>query len=323
MNYRFLLALLLACHQLTINSQTSNLKSQITFVELNCENLFDWRHDEGKADLEFTPDGNRHWTPKRYWRKVNDIGRVILSCADELPDVVVLLEVENDSAVNSLVRHSLLRNARYDYLMTESPDVRGLDVALLYRQEAFRPLCYDAIEVAPLKGMRPTRDVLYVEGVTAGGDTLHLFLVHAPSRWGGESVTIPYRKHVADYVCNAIGRLPADAYVVAVGDFNDYADSPAMRRYATQGLHNVTQHATGRNGARGTYWYQGEWNSLDHVLVSSSLVPRVDSVYVNDARFLLHIDGKDGQLKPFRTFDNNRYQRGYSDHLPIVVRLRF
>ena len=62
-----------------------------TFVELNCENLFDTQHDEGKDDFEFTPEGERRWTLGRYWRKLNGIGKVILSCADDLPDIVALV----------------------------------------------------------------------------------------------------------------------------------------------------------------------------------------------------------------------------------------
>ena len=117
----------------------------LTFVELNCENLFDCRHDSLKQDQEFLPDGAHHWTKKRYWTKQNNIAREILSCADELPDLVALIEVENDSVVRDLTRRSLLRNAGYHYLMTESPDVRGLDVALLYQPASLRPLCFESI----------------------------------------------------------------------------------------------------------------------------------------------------------------------------------
>ena len=319
---KLLLALLLACHHLTIKSQISNLKSQITFVELNCENLFDTQHDEGKNDFEFTPEGERRWTVGRYWRKLNGIGKVILSCADDLPDIVALIEIENDSVMRDLTRRSLLSNAGYHYLMTESPDLRGIDVALLYLPSRFQPLCYETIGVQPLKGMRPTRDLLYVQGITNGGDTLHLFVVHAPSRWGGEVMTRPYRLQVAQHLCRALDTLPPDADVVVAGDFNDYAESPSLQRLAAHGLHNMTQHAVGSHGATGTYFFQGEWRSIDHVLVSSSLVTRVDSAYINDAPFLLRRDEKSGRQMPFRTFDGTYYKRGYSDHLPLVVSLR-
>ena len=144
----------------------SSLSSSLTFVELNCENLFDCRHDSLKQDVEFTPDGARHWTRTRYWRKLNHTGQTILSCSQEIPDLVALVEVENGTVLHDLTRRSLLRNAGYQYLMTESSDVRGIDVALLYLPESFRPICYESISIPLVKDMRPTRDILYVQGET-------------------------------------------------------------------------------------------------------------------------------------------------------------
>ena len=205
----------------------------LTLVELNCENLFDCRHDTLKQDTEWLPASTRHWTPSRYWRKMNNIGQTILSCQEEgVPDLVALVEVENDSVLFALTRKSLLRNAGYQYLMTESPDERGIDVALLYQPFTFRPLCYDYLDVKPLEGMRPTRDILYVMGETLHGDTLHVF-------------------------------------------------------------------------------------------VSPALLDCVEQAYINDAPFLLEEDQKYGGVKPFRTYNGMRYQRGHSDHLPLVVRFQF
>ena len=295
----------------------------LTFVELNCENLFDCQHDSLKQDTEWLPDGQRHWTPARYWRKLNNIGQELLSCQEEgLPDLVALVEVENDSVVFDLTRRSLLRNAGYRYLMTQSPDMRGIDVALLYQPTSFRPLCYDYLEVTPLEGMRPTRDILYVQGETMNRDTLHVFVVHAPSRFGGERPTRPNRQLVMDRLMGAIRLLPADAKVVVAGDFNDYAESPSLVFLEQNGLHNVSRGAKGTHGAEGTYRYEGEWESIDHVLVSSSLLEHVKQAYVNDVPFLLEEEKKYGGVKPLRTFNGYRYQRGFSDHLPLVVRFQ-
>ena len=295
----------------------------LTFVELNCENLFDCQHDSLKQDTEWLPDGQRHWTPARYWRKLNNIGQELLSCQEEgLPDLVALVEVENDSVVFDLTRRSLLRNAGYRYLMTQSPDMRGIDVALLYQPTSFRPLCYDYLEVTPLEGMRPTRDILYVQGETLNRDTLHVFVVHAPSRFGGERPTRPNRQLVMDRLMGAVSLLPADAKVVVAGDFNDYADSPSLVFLEQNGLHNVSRGAKGTHGAEGTYRYEGEWESIDHVLVSSSLLEHVKQAYVNDVPFLLEEEKKYGGVKPLRTFNGYRYQRGFSDHLPLVVRFQ-
>lgn len=296
---------------------------QMTLVELNCENLFDCRHDSLKQDTEWLPDGQRQWTPARYWRKLNNLGQEILSCQEEgLPDLVALVEVENDSVVFDMTRRSLLRNAGYRYLMTSSPDVRGIDVALLYQPMTFRPICYDYLDIIPLENMRPTRDILYVQGETVSRDTLHVFVVHAPSRFGGERQTRPNRKLIVDRLSDAICLLPPDAKVIVAGDFNDYADSPSLLFLEQNRLHNVSRGAVGTNGAQGTYRYEGVWESIDHVLVSHSLLPTIEQVYVNDAPFLLEEDKKYGGVKPLRTFNGYRYQRGFSDHLPLVVRFR-
>lgn len=300
------------------------LASWLTLVELNCENLFDCQHDSLKQDTEWLPASVRNWTPARYWRKMNSIGQEILSCQDDgIPDFVALVEVENDSVIFDLTRRSLLRHAGYEYLMTQSPDVRGIDVALLYQPMTFRPLCCDYLEVEPLEGMRPTRDVLYVQGETSERDTLHVFVVHAPSRFGGEHPTRPNRRVVMERIMQVVRELPEDAKVIIAGDFNDYADSPSLQYLEQHGLINVTREARGSNGARGTYRYQGEWESIDHVLVSRVLRDFVMESFINDAPFLLEEDKKYGGVKPLRTYNGYRYQRGFSDHLPLVVRFRF
>ena len=295
----------------------------LTLVELNCENMFDCQHDSLKDDTEWMPDGKRKWTPARYWRKLNHIGQEILSCQQEgVPDLVALVEVENDSCLFDLTRRSLLRGAGYDYLMTQSPDVRGIDVALLYQPMTFRPICYDYLDVKPLEGMRPTRDILYVKGETLRGDTLHVFVVHAPSRFGGEKQSRPNRQLVADRLMSVVKQLPADAKVMIAGDFNDGATDPALRFLEDNGLHNVTAKATGSYGAKATYRYQGVWQSIDHVFVSPVLLNSVEQSFINDAPFLLEEDKKYGGVKPLRTYNGYRYQRGFSDHLPLVVRFR-
>ena len=118
-------------------------------------------------------------------------------------------------------------------------------------------------------------------------------------------------------MCRAGGDVPALA--VVAGDFNDYADSPSLRLLYRQGLVNATRQAKGRQGARGSYRYQGEWRSIDHILVSPALYQKIDTVYINDANFLLEDEPRYGGLRPRRTFQGYRYQQGFSDHLPLVV----
>jgi len=308
---------------LIVNSASAQ---SLTFVELNCENLFDYRDDAGKDDAEYLPEATRHWTRKRYWRKLNNIAQELLSTSDEgIPNLIALCEVENDSVLIDLTRRSLLRNAGYEYLMTSSPDLRGIDVALLYSPFSFAPIRSYSICVNPIEGMRPTRDILYAEGQVASGDTLHVFVVHAPSRYGGERYSRPFRKVVADRLCqsvDSIQNLKPDAQILIAGDFNDEVDSPALQQICQHGILNLTKGTKGQNGVRGTYRYQGEWGSIDHILASRAIYNKVDTAFIHAPKFLLEDEKLYGGFRPRRTYNGMRYQPGYSNHLPLVVRLR-
>ncbi len=299
----------------------------ITFVELNCENLFDTRHDSLKQDQEYLAEGARHWNSHRYWDKVNHIAKEIISCGEqsadwELPDFVALCEVENDSVMRDLTRRSLLRHAGYEYVMTNSPDQRGIDVALMYSPFSFRLIHSHAIRIPPLKDMRPTRDILYAAGTLISGDTLHLMVVHAPSRFRGERKTRPHRLLVAEKIIatvDSIRSLSPQASIIIMGDFNDDTGDAALRRLEEAGLCDISQDAMGSHGAKGTYKYQSRWQRIDHIVVSEELRKRLLSCVIHDAPFLLEEDKKYGGVKPLRNFIGYRYNKGYSDHLPLVA----
>ena len=301
------------------------LSSLLTFMELNCENLFDTRHDSLKNDLEFLPDGSYKWTPYRYWAKLNHLGQEIVAQSDPVPDFVAMCEVENDSVMFDLTKRSLLRNAGYEYVMTSSPDERGIDVALLYQPASFALLHSHSIRIKPLPDTRPTRDILYASGLLITGDTLHIFVVHAPSRRGGEVVSRPYRLLVASQLAEAVDSVYAisrDAKIIIAGDFNDYADSPVLQYLYEHHLINMSADAQGSHGAKATYRWHGEWRSLDQILCSPSLAARKQSSVIGDLPFLLEDDEKYGGKKPYRTYLGPRYLGGYSDHLPLVVQLK-
>ena len=306
------------------------LVSVFTFVELNCENLFDVQHDSLKQDQEFLPESSYHWTPGRYWRKLNRVGQEIVACGEKdktwaLPDMVALCEVENDSVLRDLTRRSLLRKANYEYVMTHSPDVRGIDVALLYSPLSFALIRSYAIRIEPMKDMRPTRDILYASGLTLSGDTLHVFVLHAPSRGGGEKATRPFRERVALRLCQAVDSIRAlspQAPILVAGDFNDYTGDRNLEIYARHGLTDVSAQAVGSHGAKGTYRYHGRWDSLDHIFVSAPLVSAFMECGVFDEPFLLKDDEKYGGVQPSRNYLGPKYLNGFSDHLPLVLRFR-
>lgn len=297
-----------------------------TFVEYNVENLFDTVHDAGKQDEEFLPESSCHWTRHRYWQKLDHISQALVSCGDtsggHLPDMAVLTEVENDSVMRDLTRRSPLRTARYEYVMTSSPDNRGIDVALIYSPFSFRLLNHHGVRITLPAGHRPTRDILYASGLIISGDTLHIIGVHAPSRAGGESQTRPYRMLVAERVCSivdSIRSVSSRPLILIAGDFNDYSQDSSIKLITDRGMKEVSGKAAGTHGARGTYRFHGEWGSLDHIFCNDFLAEKPNSCYINDAPFLLEEERKYGGVKPFRTFLGPHYLGGFSDHLPLVA----
>lgn len=299
------------------------------FMELNTENMFDCQHDSMKNDYEFLPDAPRHWNRTKYWQKVNRIGQEIASASlclpnGAMPDVIGLCEVENDTVLRDLTQRSLLRQARYEYVMTHSPDERDIDVALLYSPFAFRLISCHSLRVPLIKDMRPTRDILYAKGEVLSGDTLHVFVLHAPSKLGGERHSRPFRAQVMGCLLHAtdsILALQAHAAIVCMGDFNDDEQSKSLQMLSAHGMTAVCQNAKGSHGARGTYRYRGQWSSIDHVLVSPALRSKVLECLIHDEPFLLEPDTKYGGVKPRRYYNGMRFNDGFSDHLPLVMRL--
>jgi hypothetical protein len=331
-----------------LKNMLSLLLTIFTFVEFNCENLFDTRHDSLKNDMEYCAGGAYHWDSKRYWRKLNNIGKEIVSTGGEwqnwqVPDLVALVEVENDSVLFDLTQRSLLRTVGYKYFVTNSPDQRGIDVALLYHPYSFAPDTSYSLRITPPEGFGPTRDVLYVRGRMLGtsypdsiapdakskSDELHIFVVHAPSRRKGEKASEPYRLEVASRLCSSIDSIRAispDANIFITGDFNDYSDNRSLLMLAEHSMVEVSKDAKGTNGALGTYRYKGEWGSLDHIFFSQSFLnnSKIDYCRIHDLPFLTEEEPKFGGVRPARTYRGYKYNyNGFSDHLPLVLRFEY
>lgn len=151
----------------------------------NTENLFDTRHDSLKNDYEFLPNAMRHWNYNKYKKKLSDIARVITAIGEWNPPALIgLCEVENDTVLRDLTRRSPLQELDYRYVMTDSPDLRGIDVALIYQRDLFKLLSSRSISIPVFRQHRPTRDLLHVNGLLLTGDTLDVFVCHLPSRSG-------------------------------------------------------------------------------------------------------------------------------------------
>ena len=209
--------------------------------------------------------------------------------------------------------------------MTESDDERGIDVALLYSPFSFRLINHYPLRVTPVEGRHATRDVLYASGVIASGDTLHVMVVHAPSRRSDAKQAEAYRMEVMRRILVSVDSICAitpDARIVVAGDFNAYNNEKTLQLLTVGGLTDASAEATGQNGAKGTYKYMGEWGSLDHIFVSEALSTIVHDCRIADFPFLLEDDKRYGGVRPRRTYIGPRYQKnGFSDHLPLVLRL--
>lgn len=307
----------------------SILLSIFTFVQLNCENFFDCVHDQQKQDTEYTAESPRRWNSYKFWRKLRNISKELIACSRENedgimvpPDLIALCEVENDTVLHYLTRRSQLRSLRYEYVMTHSPDVRGINVALMYSPMTFRLINSYPLRIKPLKKMRPTRDILYVSGEVISGDTLHVFVLHAPSRFSGKRPTIPYRMAVMQRLMQSVDSIRAlhpHPKIIISGDFNDESRDKSLQYLAANGMTEISAGIKGTHGARGTYKYQGIWSSIDHILISGSTLPLYRGCLLNDLPFLLEKDELYGEVKPFRTYYGYKHIGGFSDHLPLVA----
>ena len=334
---RSLLIFVLCLLTTSLQAQDNSL---FRVMSWNVENLFDTRHDSLKNDREFMPDALRHWHYGRYKKKLDDVARVITAVGGWTPPALVgLCEVENDSVLHDLTRYSSLKEQGYRYVMTNSPDERGIDVALLYQRDRFKLLAHRSIPVGTFsKQSRPTRDILHASGLLLTGDTLDVLVCHLPSRSGGARESEPYRLFVAGKLRTQVDSLIAarqHPQLIIMGDFNDYPTNPSIARVLeavappASPIPHKLYHLLARKALRrdfGSYKYQGEWGLLDHLIVSGTLLDASTNFFTDESKadvyrlpFLLTKDEKYGGLQPFRTYYGMKYQGGYSDHLPIYT----
>ena len=317
--------------------------SRYCIVFYNVENLFDPEKDPKKNDDAFTPSGFYHWTYKRFYKKLNDIAKVFLSINGWAPpDIIGLAEIENANALSKLCYTTGLKAYHYHYVHYDSPDARGIDVGLLYRNDRVEILeSYPISVVFPFEPASKNRDILYVKALIAE-DTMHLFINHWTSRFGGYGATIPKRNRYAQLLRSKVDSLlniNRNANIVIMGDLNDYPTDESMTTYlqaknynkeALEGtLFNLMFPILDDGKNRGTHKSQEFWGCLDQFIVSSSLLNNesrwhieTESAIIFDAPFLIMEDEKFGGVKTSRTYLGPKYLGGYSDHLPIKIILK-
>ncbi len=278
-------------------------------VSYNVENLFHPENDSITEDDEWTPDGERHWSFARYNRKVENIARVLTNIGEwSGVDVVGLQEIENAAVVKKLCY--TLRRGEYGFVHYDSPDRRGIDVALIYKKSRVDTLRSEKLKVK--SEVFTTRDILYVSALVDKKDTIHFFVCHLPSQRGGAAESEWKREAAKETLQQAVDSVletNKDAKIIVMGDMN----SEDIR---------VSGLVDERMRGNGTHKYQGRWTYLDHFYVSPS-INKVSTARVYDAEWIQENDEKYMGLKPKRTYNGFTYQNGYSDHLPIVLTVSF
>lgn len=297
----------------------------------NAENFFDTEDDPETQDDEYTPQGVKAWSYSRYKRKCDNLARLITALGGyELPVLIGLCEVENRAVLYDLLHHRLLNRKEYRVIHRDSPDRRGIDVAVLYDPGHFMLLHKVWLRLScSFDADFRTREILYVKGVLNERDTLHVFFNHWPSRWGGVAGSKPKRICAARRLRECVDSLfkaERDPGIIIMGDFNDNPSDTSVYHILGAGrpgqgkLHNLAF------DFEGTLKYQADWETFDQVIVS-------DAVYYGDeeglkirecaafrADFLLMKDEKYLGKKLFRTYLGPQYKGGFSDHLPVYIR---
>lgn len=288
------------------------LKSEpLRIVSYNVENLFHPVHDSLKNDIEWTQEGERRWSFNRYYRKEENIARVLTNIGRwDGVDIVGLQEVENAAVVKRLCY--TLRPNEYGFVHYESPDLRGIDVALIYKKERIDTIATKALKVSASRNEELiTRDILYVCARVDRQDILHLFVCHLPSQRGGTAATEWKRqaaKRVLQRAVDSVLTIDKQAKIIVMGDMN------SAPKQDIAGLRN-------RMNKGGTHKHQGLWTCLDQFYTSPAL-DSISDVHIYNAEWIQEPDDKYMGLKPKRTFNGFKYQDGYSDHLPIILECR-
>lgn len=314
---------------------TTNHNKQLSIGFYNVENLFDTIDNPHTNDNEFLPTGKKAWNTERLTNKMQKLDSVIMVMTPTgVPDLLGVCEVENKLVCTDWQQQGVLK--KHTLVHRESPDHRGIDVALFYNPQKMQLLnvsWHQLIQENQEKSS--TREILYAK-LLAHKDTLHVFVNHWPSRYGGEETSKPKRVNAAKLlrtIVDSIQIKQANANIVIMGDFNDYPTNESIASTlqadtainGSNSLFNLSYQAH-KNGL-GSYNYRGEWGCLDQMIVSKSLINKSKGYHTNTASyqiiqqpFMMYVNKK-GEASPSRTYGGPNYYGGYSDHLPVTVTL--
>ena len=292
----------------------------------NVENFFDWRNDSTTvSDVEFSAAGERHWTWKRFQAKANAFAKALFWVEAEtgrLPDIIGLEEVENAFVLRQVLQKTALRKLDYKYVHYDSPDRRGIDVALLYRTSRLELLDSKPCHLFAADSVMATRDILLCV-FQRDSAKVAVLVNHHPSKYGGAAESEPRRRIAVErlrFLADSLAAIGIDR-IIAGGDFNDTPDNPVfVFRLLEPAL--APMHMDLFRHGLGTIKFDGKWDLIDHIYVSPALTP-LSRMRILRIPFLLTRDTVHSGEKPLRTYTGPRHTGGVSDHLPVQLEVHF
>ena len=306
-------------------SQEAGSRGDYLLLCYNVENLFHPSDDSTGGDDAFTPEGIRHWSYYRYRKKITCLAKVIVAAGEgNPPEIAGLCEVESSQVLKDLVRHPILLPFNYNFLHRDGPDKRGMDVALLYREEKFRIIEWDTYR--PLMELQEsaTRDFLHVHGVLGRTDTLDLCMVHLVSKYSGEGSSACRRIQQVGFLANLVDSIHGirnRSLIVVTGDFNEVDGGISMEPLRNLVWQGDSIRSVRMTGNPGSYKYQGRWEVIDrYYVVGGRPEYRISGSYFVHP-VLLQQDIQYGGHKPARTYTGYVYTGGLSDHLPVLLNI--
>ena len=315
----------------------------VTVAFWNLENFFDPFVDTTRAYNEFTESGGQHWTKTRFYNKRNNIYKAILAFSNAQPiGIMGVCEVENEYVLDAVFAKTPLKRFNYRWVHYEGPDRRGIDPAIIYSKDRFQLIYSEPVPFHnPSDTTMVSRDILYAKFFDYRSDTLHCFVNHWPSKYRGELETVEARNCAAGIVKRKVDSIIAvvpNAKIIIMGDFNDTPDAPCISsvlgaKHRSETDENdllVNLFAKAEDlGFKGTLKHQDSWSIFDQIIVTKSLIYS-NSLHCtsSDARIihdpmLLTEDATYHGVKLNRTYLGPRYFGGFSDHLPVVLQLRY
>lgn len=331
-----------------------------TVAFYNLENLFDTVNDSEKNDDEWTPKGIQNWTNEKYQQKLKNLARVLSEIGTvenkNTATLIGVAEIENRGVLEDLIKQSKLQYYDYGIIHFDSPDRRGIDVALLFQKKYFRPSSFSSIplyinkdttevrkrrhnalkeelKATTLNNRVFTRDQLLVTGFLEE-EEISIIINHWPSRWGGETVSGKYREAAGRLnrkIIDSLQQINPQAKIITIGDFNDGPYNKSLKEILGAkskkaevpefGLFNPFAQMITKG--MGTLAFRDSWDIFDQIILSESLIrPDFSSFkfWKADIFRKSYIVQPSGKFKGY-PLRNTLTEAGFSDHFPVYVYL--